>query len=132
MPPTKAPMPTAAVCAQPTPAVLVLVVLVVKDEDVEVALSALKADCAVSNAADALLTLAATWLSWELMDEEVAASAAVESRRLSEEEAEPAEAVRFAYSLLIESIASDKTHSPTVSPDADAELGNAAANEVKF
>lgn len=94
--------------------------LLVADEDVDVELTA---DCAACNAADALLTLAATWLSWEWMDVEAAASA-VESWRLSEDEAEAAEDVMFAKPLLnalIQDASSDSS-----------KLGTAATAEVKL
>lgn len=97
MPPIKAPMPAAAVCAQATPPVLLLLLLLVADEEVDVEL--LTTDAAACRAEDALLTLAATWLSWELMEVEAAASA-VESWEFSEDEAEAAEEVMFANSLL--------------------------------
>ena len=109
-------MPTAAVCVQPTP----VEVLLVADEDVDVVS---KADCAACNAADALLTLAETWLSWERMDVEAAASA-VESLRPSEDEAEAAEEVRFVNSLLNSLIAS-ASKDPT-------KLGKAAMSAVKL
>lgn len=85
-------MPTAAVGAQPALPVLLLVA----DEDVDVELTA---DAAACNAAEALLTLAAAWLSWDWIEVEAAASA-VESCRSSEDLAEAAEAVRFANWLL--------------------------------
>lgn len=85
-------MPTAAVRTQPT----FPVVLLVADEDVEVELTA---DSAACSAAEAILTLAATRLSWDWMDAEAAASA-VESWEASEDVAEDAEAVRFANWLL--------------------------------
>lgn len=112
--PAKTPKPTAAVGAQPT----FLVLLLAADEDVEVELTA---DAAACNAAEALLTLAATWLSWDWMDVEAAASA-VESCRPSEDVADAAEAVRFA-NWLLNSLMRDDSIDPT-------QLGSAAMPEV--
>lgn len=90
----------------------------VADEDVDAEWTA---DCAACNAADALLTLAATWLSWEWIDVEAAASA-VESWRLSEDETEAAEEVMFAKPLLNSLIQDASTDSSKVGTAATAEV----------
>lgn len=109
-------MPAAAVWAQATPPVLLLLLLLVVDVTVDVELTA---DSAAFSAEDALLTLAATWLSWESMDAEAAASA-VESWALREDEAEAAEELMFANPLL-NSLSRD-----------DSIEGKAAMYEVKL
>lgn len=94
--------------------------LLVVEEEVDVELIA---DCAACNAADAILTLAATWLSWDLMAVEAAASA-VESWRPSDDVAEAAEAVS-SERLLLNSLINDDSNDSMIA-------GRAAMTEVKL